>query len=172
MLTKNDYHPFYQGYVDLVPSHEIVSELNDSMNKLMEIYTGINESWGDYRYAENKWTVKEVLQHIIDTERVFAYRSMCIARKDPTNLPGFDENTYAANVDCSDRLLSEVLEEFVINRKSIILLFKSFKPETMVLSGTANESSITVGAMGIIVSGHSTHHLNVLQERYQAALKA
>ena len=120
----------------------------------------------DYRYKVGKWTVKEVLQHIIDAERIFGYRALRFARKDPTFLPGFDENSYADNAKADKRDWTNLLEEFKAVRKTSEFLFGSFNDEQLDAAGTANNNSNYVLGIGFIVIGHSIHHKNVLRERY------
>lgn len=121
-----------------------------------------------YRYAEGKWTIKEVLQHIIDAERVFAYRALCIARKDATPLPGFDENVYAENCKAEQRKWKDMINEFIAVRLSSESLFASFDDEQSETSGTASGKSIYVAAIGFIIAGHAIHHSKVVKEKYLA----
>lgn len=157
---------YYQKYIELAEDNSIMNQLEgggidlyvDAMEEL--------EALGDYTYAEGKWTVKEIVQHLIDTERVFAYRVLCFGRKDQTNLAGFDENLYAQNVDANRRKLSELLEEYQIVRLSNTYLFKHFSEEELAQTGIANNNAISIGAIGYIMIGHAVHHFNVIQERY------
>jgi uncharacterized damage-inducible protein DinB len=120
----------------------------------------------NYRYAKDKWTVKEVLQHMLDTERIFAYRALCIARKDSTHLPGFEENDYAANSKVSKRDWKEMIREFKAVRRSTEILFRSFDKQQLDATGTASGKSVYVLGIGFIIAGHINHHVNVLKERY------
>jgi hypothetical protein len=120
----------------------------------------------DYRYAEGKWTIKEIIQHIIDTERIFAYRALRISRNDQTPLPGFDENDFANNTAAQTRGLQDLLTEFSAVRHSNLLLFKSFSDEQLLQVGIASEHSISVRAIGFILIGHQKYHQKVFEERY------
>ena len=120
----------------------------------------------DYRYADGKWTVKEVLQHIIDAERVFAYRALRFARKDPTFLPGFDENAFAENAKADKRDWKNLVEEFKVVRMSSEYLFASFDDDQLDATGTSNNNSVYVLGIGFLLIGHCNHHKNILKERY------
>ena len=120
----------------------------------------------DYRYAEGKWTIKEVLLHILDAERIFAYRALCIARKDKTSFPSFDENLYADNSKAGQRKWEELVEEFKLVRQSNEIMFGSFDNEQLETSGTASNKSTYVLAIGFILVGHVTHHIRITNERY------
>ncbi|HPH23531.1 MAG TPA: DinB family protein, partial [Chitinophagaceae bacterium] len=133
---------------------------------ILQFIQAIENNNADFAYAENKWTVKQVLQHMIDTERVFVYRILSFSRKDATPLPGFDENTYAANADVQHRTLDELKEEFSLLRKSSDIFFASLQTEQLEAIGIANNNSITVNALCYIVFGHALHHIEILKERY------
>jgi uncharacterized damage-inducible protein DinB len=120
----------------------------------------------DYRYAEGKWTIKEIIQHIIDTERIFSYRALRISRNDKTPLPGFEENDYVDNTDANKRGLQELLTELSAVRHATLLLFKSFSEEQLARIGIASENEISVRAIGFIIIGHQKHHQKVFEERY------
>ena len=120
----------------------------------------------DYRYGPDKWTIKEVLQHIMDTERVFAYRALCIARGEQQSLPGFDENLYADNAQCSNRKWSEMIEEFRAIRRATEIMFASFNESQLDATGTASGWPVYVLGIGYLTAGHVQHHLNIIQERY------
>ena len=119
-----------------------------------------------YSYAEGKWTIKELVQHIIDAERVLSYRALRFSRNDTTNLSGFDEDWYVANSNGNERNFKDMLQEFIHVRNSTILLFKSFKPEMLLINGTASNSDMSVRALGFIIAGHQTHHLKIIKEKY------
>ena len=124
-----------------------------------------DEKW-DYRYAEGKWTIKELVQHIIDAERIFCYRALNFARKDRSELPGFDENEFAAVSKADKRSKQDLLDELATVQKSSMQLFASFDDEQLNESGKANGNSIYVNGIGFIIVGHTMHHLNILKERY------
>jgi hypothetical protein len=164
--NPGDYSDYYNGYVNLVEGHDIIKVLYEQNKKRQDILYSISEHKGNYRYADGKWTVKEVVGHLIDTERVFAYRSLCIARGEKKSLPGFDQNDYVTEGNFNRRELFDLSYEFRLLRESNLLLFKSFTPEMLKRKGFANEASISVRAILFIIAGHELHHLNVLQDKY------
>ena len=131
-----------------------------------DFVTHLPEAKADYAYAENKWIVKDVIQHLIDAERVFAYRAMRFARKDQTNLSGFDENSYAVNANANARTLASLKEEFIAVRTSTDALIASFTEDQLQQKGMGNNNSITVNAVCFIIFGHIIHHQQILEERY------
>jgi uncharacterized damage-inducible protein DinB len=157
---------FYHNYISHVPQDDLSEAFNVQTPAFIQFIENIPADKYDFRYAEGKWTVKEVLQHIIDAERIFAYRALRFARKDPTLLPGFDENTFAANAKADKRDYNNLLEEFKSVRMSSEYLFASFDDDQLDAAGTSNNHSIYVLAIGFIVVGHSMHHVKVFKERY------
>jgi uncharacterized damage-inducible protein DinB len=157
---------FYHNYINHVPQDELIEAFTIETPVFIQFLENIPENKYDYRYADNKWTIKEVLQHIIDAERVFAYRALRFARKDLTFLPGFDEKLFADNARASARNWNDLVEEFKAVRKATEYLFASFDDEQLEATGTANNSSIYVLAVSYVVIGHSIHHMNVIKERY------
>ena len=158
---------YFEKYINLVETDsplEAVEKYSDSIN---HFFASIPEEKQLYAYAEGKWTIKEVLQHLIDTERIFAYRALRIGRNDPTPLPGFDENHYAkAANNTNARSWDSLVEEFKAVRKSTDLLLQSFTDQQWQHSGITNESSNTTIAIGFIIFGHLLHHEKILNERY------
>lgn len=159
---------FYHRYVQLVDDDAIAEGLPANTQKAISFLEAIPEEKWDHRYAAGKWSIKEMVQHIIDTERIFSYRALCISRGEKASLPGFDENTYAQASDADRRSKEDLLEELKAVRKSLELLFQSFTADQLQQTGIANEKSITVNGIGFITAGHMLHHLNILQERYLA----
>jgi len=157
---------FYHNYISQVPEDDLLEAFHKGTTAFIEFMQAIPPSKHDYRYADGKWTVKEVLQHIIDAERVFAYRALRFARKDPTFLPGFDENTFADNARADKRDWNNLVEEFKAVRSASEYLFDSFDNDQLQATGTANNNSIYVLGIGFIVVGHSLHHVRILKERY------
>ena len=157
---------FYHNYINQVLENELKDAFAVGTENFIQFLENIPAGKSDYRYAENKWSIKEVLQHIIDTERVFNFRALCFARKDATPLPGFDENHYALFSNAGKRDWSSLLEEFKAVRKSSELLFASFDDEQLNAGGTANNNSNYVLGMGFIMVGHSLHHMKVIKEKY------
>jgi hypothetical protein len=130
-----------------------------------------DEETANYAYAEEKWTVKEVIGHLLDTERVLAYRAMCIARGETKNLPGFDENKYVKAANFNRRNLSDLMNEYINQRNSTISLFRSFNDEIIDRIGIANDHEITVRAIIFIVTAHEKHHIEILEKRYLPLVK-
>ncbi len=162
----SDYAPFYETYVSLVKSDDIKQALAATLSDIESFLQSIPENKSDYTYAENKWTVKQVLQHGIDSERVFAYRAMCIARGEKQPLPSFDENLYAENAPVQHRSLNGLAEELLLQRKSSVLLFEHFTGDMLQARGIASGKPITVLSLGYIIVGHWQHHQQILAERY------
>jgi uncharacterized damage-inducible protein DinB len=157
---------YFQRYVNQVSEDELMEAMKNQTPLFIAFLENIPANKRDYRYAEGKWTIKEVLQHIIDTERIFAYRSLCIARKETASLPGFDENSYADNSKANKRNWNEMIEEFKAVRRSSEIMFGSFDDEQLDTTGTSNNNSIYVLAIGFILVGHVNHHVTILKERY------
>ena len=163
---KNEYAEFYAGYVSLVQETDIIAALLVQTNDLQTLFAEIPEEKGDYRYAEGKWSIRELLGHIIDGERVFSYRALRISRGDQTPLASFEENFYVANSNFSNLKLAAALEEFSLLRQSNVLLFKNLTDEMWAQTGTASDATISVRALAYISVGHIRHHANILRERY------
>lgn len=157
---------FYHNYINQVPDEDLLTAFQKQTMEFTNFIATIPKEKYEYRYAEGKWTVKELLQHIIDAERIFCYRALRFARKDETPLPGFEENDYVINANTDERSWGDLVEEFKVVRLGSELLFKSFNDEQLNSSGTANGNPIYVLGIGFIVIGHSLHHMNILKERY------
>lgn len=162
-----DYAPFYENYVQQSVGEDVLQIINQSGPALDAWLDSLPQSIASYAYAPGKWTVAQLLQHMIDTERVFAFRAMCIARGEQQPLPGFDENDYANNATASHRDFDTLKKEFKLLRQSTILLFQSFLPGDWEKAGTASGAKVTTNAMGFIMVGHVLHHIKIYQERYQ-----
>lgn len=166
-LQDTEYAAFYAPYIALVNNEwNLVEELEVSVHNFIHFVREIPMDKYDYRYAEGKWTIKEIIQHLIDAERVFAYRALRFARRDTTELPGFDENSYAANVDANWRGLQDLLTEMALVRQCTITLFKSFTADDLIQHGIASGKSVSVRALGFIIIGHQNHHMKIFKERY------
>lgn len=165
-INKNEYAPFYQVYINECGNEELSEGLLDNLEKTNEFLRSIAVVKQDYSYARGKWTIKEVLQHVIDTERIFTYRALRIARKDSTELPGYDENKYTKNSNANRREFQELITEFNEVRKATISLYKSFSHDMLMSSGKANNQAITVRAIAFILVGHCNHHCRIIRERY------
>jgi DinB superfamily len=157
---------YYDKYIAMVPEDHIGEALRNQYPLLEAFLRAIPAEKTGYAYAEGKWPLAGVLQHITDTERVFAYRAMRFARKDSTNLPGFDENLYADQAHIHTRSLESLIEEMLAVRKATEALFYSFTEEDIQQTGMANNYPVTVSSLGFIIPGHVIHHLNIIRERY------
>ncbi len=160
---------FYKGYVKLVEHADVIQALRISGFRTMELIHSIPEEKTDYRYAEGKWSIREVLCHMLDAERIFSYRALRFARNDRTPLSGFDENAYAPYLNATGRSLAQIGDEMQHLRTTTVDLFQSFSEEMLKRKGTANNNELAVGAIGIIIAGHETHHCKVIRERYLSA---
>jgi len=163
---ENEYAPYYHTYVSKVPDGEILTNLRHIHHETQELIANLSEEKGDYRYAEGKWTIKEVLMHLIDTEQVMAYRALRVARKDKTPMPGFDQNLFAESVDVSKRTLKSLAEEYAITRDLSHVMFRHFTPQAFERMGTASDNPVSVRALAYIIMGHEIHHRKVLMEKY------
>ncbi|MBK7885603.1 MAG: DinB family protein [Chitinophagaceae bacterium] len=160
------YPAYFEKYVTLVPEEELQAAFKTQFDIITAFLNGITEEKSTYAYAQNKWTIKEVMQHITDAERIFNYRALCISRKETLSLPGFDENFYAANSNANSRSWQSLVTEFIIVRQSTQLLFDSFNEEMLIRSGVSNNNPATVLSFGFITLGHCYHHKKVIEERY------
>ncbi|MEN9335569.1 MAG: hypothetical protein RLZZ500_556 [Bacteroidota bacterium] len=166
-VQSNEYADFYAPYLAQVdPQYTLIEELEIALHRFIHFVREIPMDKFDYRYAEGKWTIKEIIQHIIDAERVFAYRAMRIARNDQTPLPGFDEDFYVENSNGNARSIQDLLTELSTLRHATIYMFKSFTPEAFERVGVASNATISVRALGFIIIGHQNHHHKVFQQRY------
>lgn len=167
-LKNTEYASFYQAYIQVLLDNDkgIIENLRDSLLEFELLLSDISEEKQLYQYAENKWTIKELIQHLTDAERVFNYRALRFARNDETELSGFDENHYVIHCNANDRSYKLLLDEFVALRKSTILMYQSFTDEILLLQGKASGSYMSVRALGFITSGHLLHHLQVIKKRY------
>jgi uncharacterized damage-inducible protein DinB len=159
---------YFHNYINQTEGEDLLKVLCKQTESFLKFLDKIPKKKRSYRYAEGKWTIKEVLQHIIDAERVFAYRALCIARKDATPLPSFDDKSYAENCKAEQRKWKDMVNEFIAVRLSTESLFASFDDEQLETSGTASGKSIYVAAIGFIVAGHANHHSKVVKEKYMA----
>jgi len=166
-LPKGEYAPYQEAYISLVDdAWSLVEELEVSVHAFIRFVQDIPMDKYDYRYAEGKWTIKDIIQHLIDTERIFAYRALRFARNDRTALPGFEENDYAAVAGGNERKLQEMLTELALVRQGTIMLFKSFREEDLLKTGIAWGYTLSVRAIGFIIIGHQNHHMKIFKERY------
>jgi uncharacterized damage-inducible protein DinB len=166
-VNSTEYATFYANYIAKVSNeYTLIEELEISLHRLIKFVQNIPMDKFDYRYAEDKWTIKDILQHLIDAERIFAYRALCFARNDKTKLPGFEENDYVDEANANKRSIMDLLTEYSALRNSTLLLFKSFSDNELLRVGIANENPMSVRAIGFVTIGHQNHHQQVFEERY------
>jgi len=164
---KKEYPEFFQTYINALKTEDsLLNHLETSLKYFEEVLLEIELGKQEYRYAEGKWTVKEIVQHLIDVERVFVYRALRYSRKDSGPLLSFDENSFVANYDINKRNFDDMLNEFTLLRRSTIFMFQDFEEEILDRTGKVGDQSISVRAIGYICSGHVMHHLKVIKERY------
>ena len=161
-----EFQKYIQGYLDLIPSENWIEEMKISGSETLKIYRKLTSAQEEYAYVEGKWTLKELLQHLIDAEKIFAYRALRFARKDKTELAGWDEKLYAQHYYSAERTLQSLLEEFDAVRKSSVLFFENLNPRQLSETGVANGNEISVETIGKLIVGHNIHHLNIIEERY------
>jgi hypothetical protein len=162
--------PFYSGYVSLVQDMDVMEALSVSGAATETLLRSLPEEMELYRYAPDKWSVNELVCHMMDAERIFAYRALRFARKDDTPLAGFEENTYAPHANAHSRTLQQLAAEMQRLRATTIDLFASFTPDMLQLKGNANNNIISVINIGYVIAGHEMHHCAVIQERYLKTL--
>lgn len=166
-LEKSEHANYYGPYLAQVDNeYTLIEELEISVHRFIKFVQDIPMDKYDYRYAEGKWTIKDIIQHLIDAERIFAYRALRFSRNDTTELPGFDENSYVDNARANERHLQSLLTEMALVRQCTIELFKSFSNEELLRSGVASHNPVTVRALGFIIIGHQNHHMKIFKERY------
>jgi uncharacterized damage-inducible protein DinB len=163
---KGTYPVYYENYIPLVREDSILEALNVNEKEIISFFNSISANKENYAYENGKWTIKEVLNHIIDTERIFSYRALRFARKDSQLLHSFDQDPYVANAELTNRSLKDLIEEFETVRKATFSLYKSFSNEALLRIGNTAEGKASVNAIGFTICGHAIHHINVISERY------
>jgi hypothetical protein len=163
---SDEYQSAYERYVALVPKGDILESLERQREQLLALVRSIPGEKEEFRYAPDKWSMREVVGHVIDAERIFGYRALCIARGETKSLPGFQENDYARNSEAGGISLSQLAEEFGHVRSSHIHLFRRLRPAEWLRLGTADGHPISVRALAYIIAGHAAHHEGILRERY------
>ena len=162
----SEFAEYYTGYIGKVPGVDIMSVLQAQMESTAALIRGIDDAKGGFRYAPEKWTIKELIGHIIDTERVFAYRALVFSRNDATPLPGFDQEPWAKNANHANVPMSELAAEFQSVRQASIHLFRHLAADDWMRQGIGNNKKMTTRAAAYIIAGHTQHHLDILKERY------
>ncbi|PBQ33252.1 damage-inducible protein DinB [Sphingobacteriaceae bacterium] len=163
---KGTYPEYYGQYIPLVNQEDVNLALTRNWEDLQNFISSIPKEMEDYAYAPGKWTIKQVIMHLVDTERIFAYRALRFARRDAQQPLSFEENDYAANAELSERTLEDILQEFETVRKATLSLFKGFSPGTLLNAGNTAIGKTTVLAIGFLTCGHAIHHMNVIKDRY------
>ena len=165
---SSEYAPYFGRYISLVPGQDAVAALEEQPRDTLPLLSTLTEEEGAYRYAPGKWSIKEMLGHVIDTERVFAYRGLCFARNDQTPLASFEQDGYvlAGNFDACR--MADLIEEFVAVRRSSIWLFRQLSEEAWMRRGVASGNPLSVRAIAYIIAGHELHHGRILREKYLA----
>lgn len=157
---------FYQGYLDIARARKVSTALRSNNRKFRKFLRSIPKKKWDHAYADGKWTVKQVIQHVIDAERVFCIRALWFARQPDSVLPGFDENIWATQATAAEREPREIIKEFIYLRRATQFLFDTFTKEELRHQGFVEGNPVSVAALGYITAGHAGHHLNILMERY------
>ena len=163
---KTEYNEYYERYVSLVTETEIVPVLENQTAELREFFQKISEEKSLYAYAEGKWTIRQMLGHLTDGERIFAYRALRISRADQTPIEGFEQDGYIENSNFNQTNLAELLEELLCTRRADVIFFQNLPEDAWTRTGTASDSTVSVLALAYIMAGHVRHHLNILRERY------
>jgi len=168
MIPRSEIIPadFYQSYIDLIKDNDFCEAIRKNTKQFRRLLESIPRKKYDYSYAEGKWTIRQMLQHIIDAERVFAYRALRLSRMDPTPLPGWDENAWAKHDGAAERRWKDLLEEFRSVRDSTQYLFDSLSDEQLRFTGTVRERPLNAFTIGFVLPGHVAHHMLILEERY------
>ncbi len=163
---KTDYPSFYTGYVEQVPEVNLLDLLQSQSEKTKRLFEGLSPSQANYAYAPGKWTLKEMIGHLCDTERIFGYRALCMARGDQQSLPGMDENEYMVHANFAGRTIESLILEYDSVRNATIQFLTNLTEDDLNRTGTANNGHFTVNALMYIIAGHELHHLAIIKERY------
>lgn len=164
--AEGEFLPYYGRYIDLVANGDIVDSLQKQLPEMLSLINSIPEESGDKRYAPGKWSIRDVIGHVIDGERIFVYRALRFSRSDLTPVPGFEENDYAANGPYSRVSLADLADEFEHVRRATIHFFANLDDQALSRRGTANGAEISVRALAFVIAGHELHHRGVIRDRY------
>jgi DinB family protein len=162
----NEYAEYYAKYTGRIPGTDIVPVLEQQLESTLAVLRKIDEHKAEFRYEPGKWSIKQLLGHVIDTERVFAYRAMVFSRNDTTALPGFDQDKWAEQTDYSGVTMADLTAEFEAVRRATIALFRNVEPAAWTRRGTANGKEVSVRGLAFISAGHVDHHIEILKSRY------
>ena len=164
-----EYAPYYDRYISLVPGNDILTTLESQRRQMLLLLSGRDEAEGDFRYAPDKWSMKEVLGHVCDTERIFAYRALRISRGDRTPIEGFEQDDYVRNGPFAQRPLAELIEDYIAVRRATLTLLRNLDEQAWMRRGIANKNEVSVRAIAYTTAGHELHHRRILEEKYFAA---
>lgn len=162
----NEFAPYYNNYISLVEGDDVMQVLNAQVAEIRSIFANVPEDKGTTAYVEGKWTIKELLSHLIDGERIFAYRILRISRGDKTPIEGFEQDDYIENSNANSRSFADLIGEFEAQRQSNLHMVNNISDEASKRMGTASDKPVSVRALTYIMAGHVRHHINVLNERY------
>ncbi len=165
-LKPEEYNSYYATYINLVEEQDIVISLKQGFDETFAFLNSIPEERWVFSYAEGKWNIKEIVQHLLDTERVFTYRALSFSRKETQALPGYDQDEYLEQSNANSRTKESLIEEYKSIRNATITLYKSFNSDMLMRIGTASGSPLSVRAAGYITAGHEKHHCKIIQEKY------
>ncbi|WGD34598.1 DinB family protein [Olleya sp. YS] len=165
-LQPSEFLPYFKSYIDQAKGIELLPGLDSEFNKAYQFFNSIPEDKLDFRYAEGKWSIKEIINHLIDTERIFCYRALRFARQDKTALSGFNENDFVDFSNAKDRTIDSLLDEYKAVRQATITMFKSFTNQSLMYKGIAGAGEVSVRALGFLIIGHEKHHIDVIKQRY------
>lgn len=161
-----EYAPYYERYISLIQENDILATLDRQRREMVLLLSGLSEEQGDFRYAPEKWSAKEVLGHMCDTERIFAYRALRISRGDATPMEGFEQDDYVKNGPFARHVIAEVIEDYIAVRRATISLLRSLEEAAWSRRGVANQNEVTVRAIAYTIAGHEVHHRGILEEKY------
>jgi len=161
-----EYAPFYDGYISLVPGNNVLAALDEQRRQMLLLLSGRTEADGEIRYAPDKWSLKEVLGHVNDGERILSYRALRIARGDATPIEGFEQDDYVRNGPFGRRTLADLVEDYIAVRRATVSLLRNLDEAAWSRRGVANKNEVTVRALAYIIAGHELHHRKLLEEKY------
>ena len=165
-IKRDEYGGYYDRYIRLSNNASLEDQLRSNAREITDLMDGLSDEDALYRYEENKWTLKEMFGHLIDTERIFQYRALAVARGDSRALPGYDHNQYVENANFNSLSVRDLKKQYTDTRNASLSLFLNFTPEEMKKRGIVNNEMFTVRAVGYVIVGHELHHLNTIQEKY------
>lgn len=168
--AAHEYDPYYAGYIDRVEGKQLLEVMRRQQSRVLDLLTGLSEEQASHRYAPDKWSIKQVIGHLMDTERVFVYRALSIARGEKQSLPGFEQDEYVASGGFDVRTVESLRDEYQAVRSATIAFFASLDDASWLDTGTANEVNVSVRAIGYIIPGHEAHHLSIIEKRYLSGL--